>query len=452
MSLSRALILAAGATGVVAASSRPAGSQSVAPYGELMRQHNNDVARIREQEAIERKRLQAEIALARQQQRQEEAKGGRGPAYRAAEAREKDALSTLNGLSGVTERQIADRTRVNSSAIELLRDQKQQESQTAKAQERAPYLQAGAAMLVAGLGFVAGRGMGRTALRNAASTLKSVQALGLDAAKIAKTRTPILGTPKGDKMAAIVSDARRLGGQDLKFMGLGQPPKIADRLATTLKVSGAVEAGLGFGVDKAIGLDTGLSDKTRDTLRTVGSVSLMGGLGIKTGLTYARSAAPRPNSKSVAAIEAGALRLQREAKGVTGALTTTRADAAVKLAKAKSQRAVATARADAGVASVRGQARVARAKITTSTGTAVAQQQSKTAVAKATGQARRARAKAAMPATPSTPKPPVAQRTPKKAQRAAAPTKSRQRAPYKDSWTDSRGRVYTRQSTAMRKH
>lgn len=211
----------------------------------------------------------------------------------------------------------------------------------AAAKERSSYL---APALTAALAVVAGaaswklgRLIGRVAAAGAKDTIKSVNALGREAAKLNKSAV-LAGTPKGDQAKAIVNEAYALGGVKSAFQSpgyqappkahalfdsLGKPPKTADYVAGALAIEGAVTTGASLVVE---------DPAAKQALRIAGSASLAGAAGLKAALTVAKAAAPRPSSRAIASIETIRHRLVRESDEVVKPLSKSAGGKASKVA------------------------------------------------------------------------------------------------------------------------
>jgi len=228
------------------------------------------------------------------------------------------------------------------------------------AKQYAPAVAMGVAF---GLG---GKAIAARSSKAAATAVAQVEKLGAEAAKIAKTKGTIVGTPAGDQMQAIVTEATRRGAPN--FANIGKTPKAADVAAVALTVEGGVTTAVGMGVDKAVGVDLGLSEESRATMRTVGLGSLGGAMALKTTLALGKAGAPMPSAKATAAIEAGAERLARETAAGAG-----------KAGKARIAKTVAQAEGELASLKSAGKVQAAIAAVNGKTAVAVAGTQGKTA-------------------------------------------------------------------------
>lgn len=199
------------------------------------------------------------------------------------------------------------------------------EKEKRDASERQSYLGPAAQIAAGAIGALAawklGGALGAKAAVAARDTVKAVNALGKDAAALNKAKALVAGTPKGDKMKAIVTEADALGRKS-NFASLGKPGKAADVVTAGLAVEGAISMGASMVVE---------DPATKQALRIAAVASLGGVVGLKSALSVARQAAPRPSSRAIASINAGANRLAREGAG--GAATVSRNKVGVSVAK-----------------------------------------------------------------------------------------------------------------------
>lgn len=221
----------------------------------------------------------------------------------------------------------------------------------ALAKQYAPAIAAGVALGIGGKIIAARSG------KAAAKAVTQIEELGTDAAKLNKIKGPIVGTPAGDQMKAVVTEANRRGAPH--FKDLGKTPAAADVAAAALMTEGAITMSVGMGVDKAAGFDLGLSDESRATMRTVGLGSLVGATALKTTLALGKAGAPKPSAKATAAIEAGSERIARETAAGAGKAGQARIGKTVAQAQGELAAVKTASKVDAAIAAVKGKTAVA---------------------------------------------------------------------------------------------
>lgn len=262
----------------------------------------------------------------------------------------------------------------------------------------------------------------------AVATAKEVGNLGKQAGALLKSKPNglLAGTPSGDKAKAIVNQTYALGGAKPAFASPGYPksPQTAQQVfsgtgranfqdyATPLiNVGGAAVAGTTAYFDT--------NDNRRTAERVIAGVEV----GIALGSWHALASAPalRPAASAVASIEALRHRIVRE--------TATRAPAGVSAARGAGN--LSRARGAAGVEASRASGRVAAAQVQSTVpainagsrvGVAKAEGVSKVGVAEARGK-----------------------------QDVVRQVRRGQTDQYKDTWMDTRGRIYHRKDQSVRK-
>lgn len=236
------------------------------------------------------------------------------------------------------------------------------EKEKRAASERQSYLGPAAQIAAGALGALAawklGGALGAKAADAAKATVKAVNALGKDAGALAKTKSLVAGTPAGDKMKAIVQEANALG-RSSNFASLGKPGKAADVVAAGLTIEGTVSMGASMVTD---------DPATKQALRIAAAASLGGAIGLKSALSVARSAAPRPSSRAISSINAGANRLAREGSGGAATVSRNRVQGEVakstgKLKATKSESRVTASRAERKAVEAAGTVKRTRARV-----------------------------------------------------------------------------------------
>lgn len=246
-----------------------------------------------------------------------------GPDTRAAYEKmmEGRRAGEMAATAAATEKAKADAARAQADAARA-------QTEAAKVEASKPtwqktLMEIGAVAVPAAVAFLVGsrlgRGMGLKAAEAAKAAIKSVNALGRDAAAINKGRAVLAGTAKGDKLKAIVNEAYSIGGVKAAFASpgykapsvaktvfqkLGKPPAAGDAVAGVLAVEGAVTTGASYFVD---------DPDAKRYLRMAGGASLAMAGGLKGSLAVAKAAAPRPAARAITAIESARNRLVREA-------------------------------------------------------------------------------------------------------------------------------------------
>lgn len=277
-----------------------------------------------------------------------------------ADARKAEAETKAREADAAAKARIAEEERKSKEAEQAAQAEKDR-LEREKAKDASSTLLTAGAVALGAVALVAGlRGGAALAARaavNAKDTVRAVNALGKEAAKLNKGKALVVGTPKGDQMSGIVREANALG-RSSNFAGLGKPTA-AEKVATGLKVAGAVEIGASYAlpaVAPAVGMSQESADRAAMLLRVTGAAALGAGAGMKLGMTGAR--AVRPSSKAVASINAGANRLAREGAG--GAAKVSANKVAAEVARSSGQ--VRAARSGASVTSSRAQRKAVEAK------------------------------------------------------------------------------------------
>lgn len=280
-------------------------------------------------------------------------------------------------------------------------------------------------------GYMVGGSLGHAAIDAAKKTGHQVAVqvgkLGKTAAELTRAApsSVIAGTVKGDRAKALVNEAYARGGAQQAFASPGypSPPKAETLFANTGKPTtghyilpglnvalGGAEVAASFKVD---------DPNARAILRNGGSFEMAMGLG--TWKALAGAPGVRPAAMAISAIEGLRQRIVRE--------TATRAPAGVAIAKGAGN--LAMARGEAAVAGNVAVGKVAaselRAKVP------AIQAGASVGVAKARGAAAVEIAEV------------------KGKQAAVRQVKRAQVNGYKDTWQDTRGRVYHRKDTSVRK-
>ena len=299
---------------------------------------------------------------------------------------------------------------------------------------------------------IAGLALGQTGFVSGASKLKKgaeatageVAKLGRKADAILKARpnSIIAGTPIGDKGKGIVNEAYARAGAHPAFPSPGYPASKAPAqqvFASSGRAKAIDYIPAGVSAAEAVAATTASvfddNPNRRMGERVLGAFA--GGMAFGQLKTIAGARNIRPPGNAVASIEGLRNRIAREtATNAPAGVAATKAAANAALARTAARRATGTAsaRASAAVAGegIRGQGRVAAARM-------MAQQPAiaagtKAAVAKARGAAAVERAQIVG-----------------KAGNARAIAKANVDVRYKDTWQDSRGRIYHRKDQSVRK-
>ena len=294
---------------------------------------------------------QAAVAAAEAERAKAEAEARKAEAE--AKAREREAEAAAKAKEAEEARKTAEAERAAQAEKDKLDREREKDASSTLLTVGAVAL--GAVALVAGLR--GGAALAAKAAANAKDTVKAVNALGKEAAKLNKAKTLVAGTPKGDAMAGIVKEADALG-RSANFANLGKPTAAA-KVAIGLKVAGAVEVGASYALPAAapaLGMSQESADRASQLLRLTGAAFLGAGAGMKLGMTGAK--AVRPSSRAVASINAGANRLAREGAGGAAKVSANRVGVEV----ARSSGKVRAAKSGASVTASRAQRKAVEAK------------------------------------------------------------------------------------------
>ncbi|MGE3064122.1 MAG: hypothetical protein AB7K67_00930 [Hyphomicrobiaceae bacterium] len=200
------------------------------------------------------------------------------------------------------------------------KEQRDFEAKQGSAQKTA--ISVGLTVAAAAIGAFIGRKLGLAGVKKAAelatTTIKSVESLGTQAAKLTTAKGAIAGTAKGDKLAAIVNDTYALGKVKTPFASPGYqaPPKAAELFGKLGKPDASAYALPAVNVVHGAGTvyaSTQVEDKSLAMgLRAEGTAAIFAGLVGAKSLLAARASAMRPSSQAITSIEAGRMRLIRE--------------------------------------------------------------------------------------------------------------------------------------------
>lgn len=453
MSVRLAALVTLAAGGLVA-STRQAGAQSAVkgnPLAEIGVKYQGERAKTYADIEVERQRIGAEINRLEKVMTDAEngvgtGKKGRGPDWRAASADRQRAVAAIDALDARRTERLNDIGRREAAELALLHGKQQQEDEAARRSFINTYAVPGASVAASALAMLAGvkfgKSLGKTAISAAGKAVAGVSDLGKQSASLAKAGGILTNTPRGDRLTGLVHAA---------------PDAIAKagRTPTALTVGNVINGtSVAVGAGSIVASFVVNDPQIANALRIEGATSLGLGIGGAKALAAARAALPRVSAASLAQIASGSTRLAREAAGKTKAQIAAIAKAGDARANGRAVTAVAqmtAKRAKASAAAAHGRGDVAVATARASGRARVATETANRAAFRARVQTKQTRLKAsATPAALPAPKP-VVIATP----RIVAPSPARvarQRAPYKDTWTDKLGRTYTRKDHTIRKH